>query len=186
MSVRPHAPPLTERDYYNLPEGSRYQLIEGDLYMAPAPNLHHQTILGNLAFALRSYLKRNPIGILFQAPTDVFFSRESVWQPDLFIVLNSRRHILTIKRCEGAPDFIAEILSPGSQDLDLHTKKAVHAREGVTEYWILDPETKEILIHRFEENPSDLVARLRSPEKATSPLFPGVRIDLDKLFQPLL
>jgi Uma2 family endonuclease len=183
MSVRPHAPPLTERDYYNLPEGSRYQLVEGDLYMAPAPNLHHQTILGNLAFALRSYLEGNPIGILFQAPTDVFFSRESIWQPDLFIVLNSRRHILTIKRCEGAPDFIAEILSPGNQDLDLHTKRAVYARVGVTEYWILDPENKEILIHRFEENPNDPVTRLKPPGKASSSLFPGFSVELVTLFQ---
>ena len=186
MSIRPHAPSLTERDYYNLPEGSRYQLIEGDLYMAPAPNLHHQTILGNLAFALRSYLEQNPIGILFLAPSDVFFSRESIWQPDLFIVLNARRHILTIKRCEGAPDFIAEILSPGNQDLDLHTKRAVYAREGVTEYWILDPEAKEILIHRFEESPNDPVARIKPPEDASSSLFPGLRIDLDRLFQSIV
>jgi Uma2 family endonuclease len=186
MSIRPHAPPLTERDYYNLPEGSRYQLIEGDLYMAPAPNLYHQTVLGNLSFALRSYLEQNRIGILFQAPTDVFFSRESIWQPDLFVVLNARRHILKSKRCEGAPEFIAEILSPGSQDLDLHTKKAVYAREGVTEYWVLDPETKEVLIHRFEENANDPIVRLRSPEKATSSLFPGLSMDLDKLFRPAI
>ena len=186
MSVRPNAPELTERDYYNLPEGGSYQLIEGDLYMAPAPNLHHQTILGNLAFALRSYLEQNPIGILFQAPTDVFFSRQSIWQPDLFIVLNARRHILTIRRCEGAPDFVAEIVSPSSQDLDLHTKKAVYAREGVTEYWILDPETKETLIYRFEVNANDPVVRMRSPGKIVSPLFPRLSIDLDNLFRPVV
>lgn len=186
MSVRPHAPPLTERDYYNLPEGSRYQLIEGDLYMAPAPNLYHQTILGNLAFALRSYLEQNPIGLLFQAPTDVFFGRESIWQPDLFIVLNSRRHILTIRRCEGAPNFIAEILSPSSQDLDLHTKKAVYARAGIDEYWILDPESNELLIHRFDDNPNNPIARLKPPEKATSSLFPGLAIDLDHLFRRVI
>jgi Uma2 family endonuclease len=186
MSTRPHAPPLTERDYYNLPEGSKYQLIEGDLYMAPAPNLHHQTIVGNLAFTLRSYLEQNPIGLLFQAPTDVFFSRESIWQPDLFIVLNARRQILTVRRCEGAPDFIAEILSPSNQDLDLHTKKAVYARAGVTEYWILDPEGKEMLIHRFDENPNDPIAHLRPPEKATSSFFPGLAIDLEQLFRQVI
>jgi len=186
MSVRPHAPPLTERDYYNLPEGSKYQLIEGDLYMAPAPNLHHQTILGNLAFTLRSYLEHNPIGVLFQAPTDVFLSRESIWQPDLFIVLNARRQILTLRRCEGAPDFIAEIPSPSNQDLDLYTKKAVYARAGVTEYWILDPESKEILIHRFEENANNPVTRLRPPERPFSPLFPGLAVDLGEVFKPIV
>lgn len=105
---------------------------------------------------------------------------------DLFFVSNARRHILTAKRCEGAPDFIAEILSSSSQNLDLHTKKAVYAREGVVEYWILDPQTNEALIYRFEENSADPVVRRRPPEKAASPLFPGLSIDIDKLFRPVV
>jgi len=68
MSGRPHAQSLTAEDYYNLPDnGMRYQLIEGELYMAPAPNLYHQTISGNLEFILRSYLEQNPLGIVLHA-----------------------------------------------------------------------------------------------------------------------
>ena len=97
----------------------RYWLIEGELYMAPAPNLYHQTISGNLEFILRSYLEQNPLGIVLHAPVDVVFHGESIWQPDIFVVLNANRHILKEQRCEGVPDFIVEILSPNNRELDL-------------------------------------------------------------------
>ena len=92
MSGRPHAPSLTVKDYYNLPDnGMRYWLIEGELYMATAPNLYHQTIFGNLEFILRSYLEQNPLGIVLHAPVDVVFHGESIWQPDIFVVLTKRQ-----------------------------------------------------------------------------------------------
>ena len=187
MSGRLNAPSLTAEDYYNLPDnGMRNQLIGGELYMAPAPNLFHQTISGNLEFILRSYLEQNPLGIVVHAPVDVVFHRESIWQPDIFVVLNANRHILKEQRCEGVPDFIVEILSPGNKELDLHTKRTIYARQGVNEYWIIDPESKEISIHRFDEDLNEPVTRIKSPVKATSPLFPGLNIDLDAIFQPAL
>jgi Uma2 family endonuclease len=187
MSGRPHAPSLTAEDYYNLPDnGMRYWLIEGELYMAPAPNLYHQTISGNLEFILRSYLEQNPLGIVLHAPVDVVFHGESIWQPDIFVVLNANRHILKEQRCEGVPDFIVEILPPNHRELDLHTKKTIYARQGVTEYWVIDPESKEISIYRFDENMIEPVTQTKSPAKATSPLFPGLTIELDAIFRPAM
>jgi Uma2 family endonuclease len=184
MIVRPHAPPLIEEDYYNLPEnGLRYQLIEGELHMAPAPNLYHQSISGNLEFILRSYLQREPVGVLLHAPVDVFFDRENIWQPDIFVVLNARRHILKEKRCEGAPDFVVEILSPNNRELDLHTKKTVYARHGVTEYWIADPRPNKLIVYRFDEDVNAPIARIQSPSRATSLLFPGLSVDLEAVFR---
>ena len=187
MSARPEAPPLTAEDYYNLPDnGLRYQLIQGELYMAPAPNLYHQTIAGNLEFILRSYLEQNPLGVILHAPVDVVFHRESIWQPDIFVVLNANRQILKEQQCEGAPDLIVEILSPNNRELDLLTKRTVYARQGVREYWIIDPAPKEIWIYRFDENLTNPVARIKSPGQATSPLFPGLIIELEAIFRPLL
>src|SRR5271165_4083583 len=92
MIVRPHAPLLTVAEYKNLPEtGPRYQLIEGDLYMAPAPNRFHQDISRNLQGALDRYLETNPIGILYNAPFDVYLTSIDVFQPDLIVVLNPNR-----------------------------------------------------------------------------------------------
>ena len=68
--------------------------------VAPAPNLYHQTISGNLEFVFRSYLEQNPLGILLHGPVDVVFHTESIWQPDIIIVLNANRHILKQQRCE--------------------------------------------------------------------------------------
>src|SRR5438132_3619607 len=96
MIVRPYAPPLTVAEYRNLPEtGPRYQLIEGDLYMAPAPNRFHQDISRNLQFELHSYLKSNPISKLYDAPFDVHLDEYKAFQPDLVIVLNEHAGILT-------------------------------------------------------------------------------------------
>ena len=73
MIVRPHAPPLTVAEYRNLPEtGPRYQLIEGDLYTAPAPNRFDQDVSRNLMITLANYLSVNPIGVLYNAPFDVY------------------------------------------------------------------------------------------------------------------
>src|SRR6185369_7809611 len=111
--------PLTVHDYRELPEGPPYyQLIEGDLYMSPAPNRYHQDILNNLSFMLRQHLEGNPVGKTYFAPFDIFLTKLNVYQPDLVFISNERRPILTNQGAEGAPDLVIEILSPSTADLD--------------------------------------------------------------------
>ncbi|MEP6956748.1 MAG: Uma2 family endonuclease, partial [Chthoniobacterales bacterium] len=106
-------PLLTVENYKILPEtGPRYQLIEGDLYMAPAPNRYHQEIAVNLEYILRGYIEKNPVGKLYHAPFDVYLDDYNVFQPDVLVVLNEQLSILTDAGAEGAPDFVVEILSP--------------------------------------------------------------------------
>ena len=150
MPVNANFPPLTVENYKLLPEtGPRYQLIQGDLYMAPAPNRFHQEISRNLQFELHSYLKRNPIGKLFNAPFGVYLDEINVFQPDIIIVLNERLGILTEEGAEGAPHLVIEILSPKTRRLDLVNKKQEYARAGVKELWIIDPEPRTIMIHHL-------------------------------------
>jgi Uma2 family endonuclease len=104
--------PLTVEDYRQLPEGGpRYQLIEGDLYMAPAPNRYHQDISRNLLVIIENYLLKHPIGTVYDAPFDVFLDDINAHQPDILYVAKKNK-ILTYAGAEGAPDFIIEILSP--------------------------------------------------------------------------
>jgi hypothetical protein len=125
MIVRPYAPPLTVAEYRNLPEtGPRYQLIEGDLYTAPAPSRFHQDISRNLEVMLANYLSEHPIGVLYDAPFDVYLTDIDVFQPDLLIVLNENRGILTDAGAEGAPDLVVEVLSPKTRQLDLVKQEA--------------------------------------------------------------
>ncbi len=88
--------PLTVEDYRSLPDGGpRYQLIEGDLFMAPAPNRYHQEISGNIYLLLAKYLEKHPIGKLYAAPFDVYFDEINVHQPDLVFVSRKNLSILT-------------------------------------------------------------------------------------------
>jgi Uma2 family endonuclease len=184
MPVRPEAPPLTVAEYKLLPEtGPRYQLIEGDLYMAPAPNRYQQTISRNLEYILMRYLEEHPIGELYHAPFDVYLSNVDVFQPDILFVSNDNRRILTDAGAEGPPDLVVEVLSPKTRNLDLIQKCRVYAREGVRELWILDPEPQTVLVYRFEEDLSNPVVTKTAKETLTSPIFPGLEIVLEKVFR---
>jgi Uma2 family endonuclease len=184
MPVRPEAPPLTVAEYKILPEtGPRYQLVEGDLYMAPAPNRQHQSISRNLEYILMRYLEDHPIGELYDAPFDVYLSNVDVFQPDILFVSEQNGRILTDAGAEGAPDLVIEILSPKTRQLDLVQKRRVYAREGVRELWIIDPEPQTVTIYRFEENLSEPAATLLETEQLVTPIFPGLEIDLQRVFK---
>jgi Uma2 family endonuclease len=184
MPVRPEAPPLTVAEYKLLPEtGPRYQLIEGDLYMAPAPNRYHQTISRNLEYILMRYLEEHPIGELYHAPFDVYLSNVDVFQPDILFVSNENRQILTDAGAEGPPDLVVEVLSPKTRNLDLMQKCRVYAREGVRELWIIDPETQTVFVYRFEEQLSEPVMTKTGDTILTTPIFPGLEIELERMFR---
>jgi Uma2 family endonuclease len=184
MPMYSQIPLLTVDDYRALPEtGPRYQLVEGDLYMAPAPNRFHQDISRNLQFELHSYLKANPMGKLYDAPFDVYLDEHNVFQPDLIVVLNEHADILTDAGVEGAPDFVVEILSPKTQRLDLVNKKRLYATRGVRELWIIDPERQIVSIHRFSEGGQESVSEVAESGTLTTPLLPGLRISTRLLYE---
>jgi len=177
-------PLLTADDYRALPEtGPRYQLIEGDLYMAPAPNRFHQDISRNLQFELQSYLKANPIGKLYGAPFDVYLDEHNVFQPDLIVVLNEHAGILTEAGAEGAPDFVVEILSPKTRRLDLINKKRLYATRGVRELWVIDPETRVVTIHRFAEGGRESISEVAESDVLITSLLPGFKIPALLLYE---
>lgn len=109
---------LTVEDYRATPEGSRYQLVEGELIMAPAPNLYHQDIAGRLYCLITDYLKKKPIGRVFIAPCDVYLSEHNVVQPDVLFVAKANCGILAEDGVHGAPNLVIEVLSPASAQLD--------------------------------------------------------------------
>jgi Uma2 family endonuclease len=176
-------PRLTVEDYRSLPEtGPRYQLIEGDLYMAPAPNRYHQDISRNLELMLGNYLKSNPIGKMYHAPFDVVLGPFDVFQPDILFVSSQRSPLLTEAGLEGPPDFVVEILSPKTARLDLEAKRKLYLRHGVRELWIINPDQRAILIYRPEEDPANPVATHQEGDEIECPLFPGLRVDTVEVF----
>ena len=184
MPVNTNFPPLTVENYKLLPEtGPRYQLIQGDLYMAPAPNRFHQEISRNLQFELHTYLKGNPIGKLFDAPFDVYLDEINVFQPDILVVLKERLGILTEEGAEGAPDLVIEILSPKTRRLDLANKKQEYARAGVKELWIIDPEPRTIMIHQFASGGGENVRQINEEDTLSTDLLPGFNLASETIFE---
>lgn len=176
-------PLLTVEHYKILPDtGPRYQLIEGDLHMAPAPNRYHQVISRNLEYLLLKYLEENPIGELYHAPFDVYLDEHNVFQPDIVVVLKDRLSILTDAGAAGAPNFVVEILSPRTARLDREDKRRVYAAAGVQELWIIAPETRQIEVYFLGQATADLPALYGEEDQFSSALFPNLRFAAATIF----
>jgi Uma2 family endonuclease len=176
---------LTYDDYAHFPDdGQRHELIDGEHVVTPAPAFHHQRVSGRLFFALESYLRAHPVGILCFAPMDVILSDFDVVQPDLLFVSNERREVLG-KWVHGAPDLAVEIVSPSSRRNDEVTKRRLFERVNVVEYWIVDPEVETVKIYRRADDggfPRVAEFARESGAALTSALFPGFSLDLAELF----
>jgi Uma2 family endonuclease len=172
----------TYQDYLNTCDDVRYELIDGDLILAPAPTTPHQRVLLNLAVSLASFVRDNGLGEVFVAPTDVYLSDTNVVQPGLLFVAAARAGIVTEPNIHGAPDLVVEVASPSTEQRDLSVKLELYARFGVPEYWTAHP-TNGTLERRTLEGGQFVVARAYGrSDVVTSPLFPGLQIDLGQVF----
>ena len=178
---------LTYDDFLLFPDdGQRHELIDGEHYVTPSPNTAHQVIVGNLYFVLRTHLEANPTGQLFTAPFDVVFSDFDIVEPDLLYISAARRHdILTKQHVRGAPDLVVEVGSPGTRRRDETVKRRLYERDGVAEFWIVDPDLEVVRIYRREEagygRPRELSRETR--DVLQSALFPGLSLSLDVIFR---
>ena len=177
--------PWTYEDYLAFPEdGKRYEIIEGDCYMSPAPRTKHQDISFRLTSFLYRYLRKTRQGRAFAAPTDVILSDINIVQPDLLVILAARTSIITDANIQGAPDLVIEILSETTRKTDEVVKKKLYERHGVLEYWIVDPELALVKIYRLTDG-RYAKAEERAEERGetlTTALLPGLDISLTELF----
>ena len=180
-------PPLqgrwTYQDYKRLPDnGMRYEVIEGELYMTPAPSTKHQRILLALVIRLSDYLKRHPLGELFFAPVDVRMGNlANPVQPDLLFIARDRLNIVKEDYIDGAPDLIAEALSPGSQSYDRRTKFNLYARAGVKEYWLIDPQSCVVEIYVLRGQAYAPLGDFNSDQLLRSEILPNLNLSAKEL-----
>ncbi len=177
---------LTYEDYRNAPESERerYELVKGEIVMVPSPNEYHQRIVTNLGIILHQYITQHSLGSLYLAPLDVILSKDTVLQPDILFVGKERSDVIVEEGIRGAPDLVIEVLSPVTAKRDRTYKKALYARYGVKEYWLVDPATKAIEVLTLGKHGFSLVARYVCAEHdiLESPRLFGLSIDLDKVF----
>src|SRR5512139_1468563 len=140
---------LTYDDFLLFPDdGKRHELIDGEHYVTPSPNLRHQEIAGRLYLALGNWLATHPVGRVFFAPLDIAFTRFDVVEPDLLFVSKSRdAGWLNEKNATGA-DLVIEIGSPATRRRDQTIKRDLYERTEVQEYWFVDPDQNRIHVHR--------------------------------------
>jgi Uma2 family endonuclease len=133
-------------EFWSLPESVLpTEYIDGEIIVAPTPTVPHQIILGNIYYALRTFVQGKDIGWIFASPLDVILPTGEVVQPDVFY-LNAKQaeRARRAKRVEEVPPFAVEILSPGSVKHDTLRKRALYEQNGVREYWIVSPKARDI------------------------------------------
>jgi Uma2 family endonuclease len=135
------------KDYLELEDGIRYELIEGEFLMTPSPTRKHQRTVSRLNILLESIVSHDRLGEVLIAPFVVVLAQDVVVQPDIIYISNDRLLNLTETCMQGPPDLVIEVLSPSTNKYDRMVKSELYYQHGVREYWIVDPEfqTVEVL-----------------------------------------
>ena len=144
---------LTYQDYLDSPETMlRYEIVDGELIMSAAPNLHHQRTSRRTFRPLDRFVTERGVGEILYAPVDVIVQQEPlrVRQPDLLFISNERATITQEDRIHGGPDLVVEILSPSNSRIEIESKLSDYARIGVRECWLVSPEAHTAEAHTAE------------------------------------
>lgn len=174
----------TYEDYKRLPDdGWRYEIIEGELQMVPAPNTVHQQSSFELATAMKIFVQSRGLGKVFIAPIDVMLGeRGTPVQPDILFISSDRLSIVSFERIEGAPDLIVEVLSPSNWLADRRDKYELYAKSGVREYWVVDPQVQTVEVFNLQDSRYEQVGRWKLGERASSRVLKGFEIDVANIF----
>jgi Uma2 family endonuclease len=147
----------------------------------PAPGLDHGDSIANL-FLLLGPIIRSLGGRIYTAPVDVFFAGANPVQPDIIVLLPDRLTLRSKRGVEGAPNLLIEILSPSNPDHDLVTKRALYARGGVQEYWLVSPEAASIEVLVLAGGRYRTHIRVAGDESVSSPLLPNLSFPASSAF----
>ncbi len=139
-------------DIYALPDGERAELIDGKIYYMSPPSRMHQDIIFSLSRKIADYIdSQNGRCKVYLAPFAVFLNEDdsNYVEPDISVICDKNK--LDDKGCSGAPDWVIEVVSPGSKAMDYFTKLFKYRTAGVREYWIVDPIKQRVTVYFFEK-----------------------------------
>jgi Uma2 family endonuclease len=172
----------SEPDYWALPETNRIiELAEGTLVVPAMPTTEHQDIVGNIYVALRSYIRAHKAGCVSLAPLPVRLREGIIREPDVLVMLNERLDRIT-SQYWGPPDLVVEVLSPATQATDRGEKMQEYAQAGVTEYWIVEPETRSVAVHRLSGTTYVAAIRYTNAMQIESTVLPGFVLPVADVF----
>lgn len=166
-------------------EGTRYEIIDGELFVTRFPHRKHQQITGKIDTALDHWSQKSGLGVAIPSPGIIPSDTDSVI-PD--VVFNSNERLAAIEDKAGHltafPELVVEVLSPGETNIrrDREAKLKLYSVQNVLEYWIVDRFQKQFEVYRQQEEQLVLAATLRETDDLISPLLPG----FSHAVQPLL
>ncbi len=160
----------------------RCEILEGDLYVVPAPSIRNQRISRNLEFALFQHIRSHDLGELLCSPCDVILSEENIVQPDILFVRQERRGIIGELNLRGAPDLVIKILSEPVSKKELGIQRKIYSSFGIQEYWIVDPRAYTVEILLWSELGYISAGVYNKLDRLCSPLLPSLELLLSEVF----
>ena len=165
----------TSKDYWNLPDGQRAELIDGQFYNMAPPSRIHQEISYQISRFLGNYIESNGGKCrVYPAPFAVNLDADDKdWvEPDISVICDPNK--LTDRGCSGAPDLIFEIVSPSSRRMDYNIKNALYAQSGIREYWIVDPAKACTTVYDYDKDAAPTIIPFDQPVQCG--IFPDLSI----------
>ena len=163
-------------DIYALPEGERAELIDGQIYHMAPPNTNHQRLVHFFDREIGNYIQsKNEECEVFPAPFAVFLSKneKNYVEPDISVICDPSK--LDDKGCHGAPDWIIEVVSPSSKQMDYYKKLIKYCTAGVREYWVVDSDRKIVTVYNFE---ADTMIEYPFGEEVPAGIYEGFSIKI--------
>ncbi len=168
-------------------EGTRYEIIDGDLHVSRQPNLEHQFACLTIETELHLWSRQGGLGRVFPAPGVLFAPDDNV-APDIVWISLSRLAAArdSAGHLHAAPELMVEVLSPGTTNerRDLELKLKLYSRQGVQEYWIVDWRLRTVQVYRRHEQALALVSTAGAGDTLTSPMLPGFSLRVDDIWEP--
>ena len=162
---------------YALPDGERAELIDGQIYYMAPPNTRHQRMLNYINTEINMYIRKNNGECeVFPAPFAVFLNDDDMnyVEPDISVICDKNK--ISDKGCQGAPDWVIEIISPSSMAMDYFTKLFQYQKSGVRAYWIVDPIKQRVTVYFFEK---ELVEEYSFGEEVPVGIYEGFFIKVE-------
>lgn len=177
---------LTYEEYLALPETmQRYEILDGEFVLTPAPTVKHQVVLGNLYRALFDFVSKRGLGLILLSPHDIIVRRKPklrTRQPDLTYVSKARERILGERIEGGGPDLVIEILSPGDTRKRMQGKLKDYSAIGVRECWLISLEAETVEVLRLSKKSAKRVGLYGAGDIITSDVLIGLQLQTNKIF----
>lgn len=172
----------TYDDYALLPEGAKYQLIDGEIIEIPTPIVAHQNAVLNLAFEFEKLNRAKKLGHVIVAPMDVFLDIHNTFQPDVMFISNERASIIGTDIVRGAPDLVVEVLLPSTAYYDLRKKMPTYFKYGVKECWIIDVSERAVERYALINGEPMRISKSTGNQRITTPVLPDLTLSAEEIF----